>query len=548
MPDTMKRVLDPVTTRWNSLTRPQHFKIAGVICALIIALGVTLFLALRPSWVALIANRDIMEIAPMQLALNEQGIRNRTNTAGTTLYVDRRDRLDAQVIITAEYLVPQDDAFTWPDALDTGLGTTDSERRLREIRATEGAIARQMTTVQGIVSAFVNLNAPVVRPFDETAPPPTASIQLTTTRQLTVEDGRNLARMAAGAVNGLTIDNITIMDQNLRLVFSGDQDLQVDAQGIAAEAQVQHTNRIEWALSRMFLHIFDQVTPVVNLVFDSQLFNEELSEVFTIPDGMEGEGIGFEVREIRTEVEGAPGTGLAPGVEANMQVAGYQFGAEGTMRATQREIDHSRHVNLVRTVTQTGAGWVDTDASTVAITAFISHDINQDLWLAEEDGRNDQDWERFKQDNARARTVNSDFTSFDYVIAAAAAAAGIPVSNVELIVFEGYNFIDVLPGAIPWPLIVMLGVLGLLLGMLLYGLLLRQKVAEDEEEAEPELSVEDLLVSTQLEDEKEEEAKQLDEIDYFKENEIKKHIEKFVNEKPEAVAALLRNWINVEEW
>jgi flagellar biosynthesis/type III secretory pathway M-ring protein FliF/YscJ len=29
---------------------------------------------------------------------------------------------------------------------------------------------------------------------------------------------------------------------------------------------------------------------------------------------------------------------------------------------------------------------------------------------------------------------------------------------------------------------------------------------------------------------------------------VKKHIEKFINEKPDAVAALLRNWLNIEEW
>lgn len=51
-----------------------------------------------------------------------------------------------------------------------------------------------------------------------------------------------------------------------------------------------------------------------------------------------------------------------------------------------------------------------------------------------------------------------------------------------------------------------------------------------------------------IEDYDEYEDPELEEIDYFKENEIKKHISKFVDKHPEAVASLLRNWINVEEW
>ena len=59
-------------------------------------------------------------------------------------------------------------------------------------------------------------------------------------------------------------------------------------------------------------------------------------------------------------------------------------------------------------------------------------------------------------------------------------------------------------------------------------------------EMEPELSVEDLLATTQ-------EESRLDEIELDDKSETRILIEKFVDENPEAVASLLRNWIN-EEW
>ena len=61
------------------------------------------------------------------------------------------------------------------------------------------------------------------------------------------------------------------------------------------------------------------------------------------------------------------------------------------------------------------------------------------------------------------------------------------------------------------------------------------------EELEPEISVESLLVSTA------EVHEELEDIGYTEKSEVRLMIEKFVDENPEAVALLLRNWLN-EDW
>ena len=60
-------------------------------------------------------------------------------------------------------------------------------------------------------------------------------------------------------------------------------------------------------------------------------------------------------------------------------------------------------------------------------------------------------------------------------------------------------------------------------------------------EMEPELSVEDLLATTQ------DNVQTLEEIELEDKSDTRIMIEKFVDENPEAVALLLRNWIN-EDW
>ena len=59
-------------------------------------------------------------------------------------------------------------------------------------------------------------------------------------------------------------------------------------------------------------------------------------------------------------------------------------------------------------------------------------------------------------------------------------------------------------------------------------------------ELEPELSVEQLLATTK-------ENQVLEDVDFDEGSEIRKMIEKFVDEKPDSVAQLLRNWLN-EDW
>ena len=230
----------------------------------------------------------------------------------------------------------------------------------------------------------------------------------------------------------------------------------------------------------------------------------------------------------------------------------YAMGPGGVTTASTREQDVRYHVDNVTTVTRTAPGWVVADASTASISATIINTVRQDLWMADaEEGetRTAQDWERFKLENGATRDITNNFESFDAVLEMAAAATGLPTDNISLMIWEVPNFIDDIPTMHDWQLYAALAILFLLLALVAFALLQKAKsAAAAAEDAEPELSVEDLLVSTQLEEAKEEAAEEFEAIDYFKENEIKKHIEKFVNEKPEAVAALLRNWINAEEW
>jgi flagellar M-ring protein FliF len=85
-------------------------------------------------------------------------------------------------------------------------------------------------------------------------------------------------------------------------------------------------------------------------------------------------------------------------------------------------------------------------------------------------------------------------------------------------------------------------VIALLVFALLGFVVFRSLKKEQEEAVEEEVSVDDLLA-----EQNEQQEENLEDIGFNEKSEARILIEKFVDENPEAVANLLRNWLN-EDW
>ena len=89
-----------------------------------------------------------------------------------------------------------------------------------------------------------------------------------------------------------------------------------------------------------------------------------------------------------------------------------------------------------------------------------------------------------------------------------------------------------------WSTVTSISLIVIILALLAF-VILRSMRVEHETEQEEELSVESLIQSTQDAD--------LEDIEVETKSETRKMIEKFVDDNPEAVANLLRNWLT-EDW
>jgi flagellar M-ring protein FliF len=545
MPEQIIKVLTPIKDKWIALTRRQQIQLTAATAVLLLALVLILYFAFRTTWTDLYANRDFAEISPVVAALEAAGIRHRVHEGYTGVSVPARNRNMAFGIVHDSGSAAAN--MTIADMLDmTGLGTTEAERVALQHALDESGIRETLMSMDGIRDARVRVvQAERNLLFRPNQPPASLSVGLTTTRNFSQSEGRRLAEFLSTMVRGLSLENINIVDQHLNAIFIGGMEPENESAMDVFNHRVHRENQTASDLQDSLSHSFDRVGVMLNIQYGDHVGQEERILRFDAPDGTE-DGLPVISTFSRSEAEGWWGIPWEPGIGANMQATpNYMLGDHGPSRASARDGTTQFRHNEHEIVISRGPGGMDAPNSTAAVMGTRDIYIVETDWFERNPNATRVDWLAYI-DSYAPSYLDNDTEEISLIRSFAANAIGIPVDNVMVLIQGRHIIVHAEESSLPIPTIIMLAVLLLLIAMLFIALLARKK-DEEEEELEPELSVEDLLATTQLEEAKEEEQR-LKEINYEQENEIKKQIDKFVNEKPEAVAALLRNWLNVEEW
>ncbi|MDE6128931.1 MAG: flagellar M-ring protein FliF, partial [Lachnospiraceae bacterium] len=143
-------------------------------------------------------------------------------------------------------------------------------------------------------------------------------------------------------------------------------------------------------------------------------------------------------------------------------------------------------------------------------------------------------WDEYKATHSEDTKLEVDEDFYNIV----SNATGIPAESITILAYERPQFIDREGLAVSATDILSIVLIIIILALLAF-VVIRSMAGRKEAEQEEELSVENLLQSTP--------EQSLEDIEVESKSETRKMIEKFVDENPEAVANLLRNWLN-EDW
>lgn len=225
------------------------------------------------------------------------------------------------------------------------------------------------------------------------------------------------------------------------------------------------------------------------------------------------------------------GVGGVPGTDSNSETDMMISEQEGTNSSSyERKSKYLPNEEIIEEIGATGT--VVYNDSTVSVAA-VRYKV-----VREEDVRlqgllDGISWEEYKLANNEKTKLEVD----EDLVSMVANATGIPAKNVSFVAYEEVQFIDEMKEAVVVKDIVQIVLIIIILTLLAFVVIMSLRTKREVEEEE-ELAVEDLLQST---------VEELEGIETEQKSEARKLIENFVEENPEAVATLLRNWLD-EDW
>lgn len=535
MPEQVKQILDKIVEWWKKFNNKQRIIILSAIGVVMIALVILYVTVSMPHPEDLYICKDYAEAAEIAKLLEGEGIEYTTDSDGLIFMVDEADIAKASMLL-GENDFPSK-AYDISNVVTGSFTSTESDKQKLWQTYLEDKFKDHISQLSNVENCTIDITLPkndgTIASREEEA---TAAVTLTLRSSMSPEQAQGLARYIATQLGNSSTDGITIIDNSANVIYSG-----ADANTIygANTSQISFKEKLK-AIKKEEIRklivdsdMFSEVQISMELAVDfdtSKISKKELG----IPEGMEI-GALTSISEYSEESQsgvqgGVPGTDENDGDNTT-----YVTGEDGFTYLTIEESEKLYEYNEILTEIIRSGGYTVYDDSSVSLVAnkYVVYDEAELKLLGQLD---DMTFKEFQVANNEKRIVAAE----DYLVGLIANATGIPESRISIVCYEIPQFVpipeDTRSIADYWQII-----LTVLIFVLLGFVVFRSTRTQKEEELETELSVETLLQSTN------EATDPLEDIGYNEKSDVRIMIEKFVDENPEAVALLLRNWLN-EEW
>ncbi len=173
----------------------------------------------------LYSNLDLREAGEITAALDQAGIKYKSQGDGSTIMVNRDEVGTARILVAGKGLVTSGSVGYELFDNQSVLGHTQFQQQLNEQRDLQGELARTNMSMRGITAARVHITMPRREMFTSAAGEPTAAVLVGLGgRDLTGDQVRAIRNLVASSVPNLKPDRVTVADQNNRTLAAGGED------------------------------------------------------------------------------------------------------------------------------------------------------------------------------------------------------------------------------------------------------------------------------------------------------------------------------------
>lgn len=207
---------------WGRLNPTQRWLAGGLGLALFAAVGAATYLN-RTEWVVLVSQADPKDAAEVVARLQELKVPYQpTGDRTMTISVPKTEQYTAKLAL-AQAGLPKGTGVGLEIFQEPKFGATEFDRKVNYLRAQQGELERALLRMAELEYANVKLAIPDRSVFLRDQQPVTASVlvQPRTGRKLTPEQVIGIVNFVSNAVQGLTPENVKVVDQTGRLLSNG---------------------------------------------------------------------------------------------------------------------------------------------------------------------------------------------------------------------------------------------------------------------------------------------------------------------------------------
>lgn len=520
---------------WNKYTSKQKTVIISVLAAVILTLVALIWFSTRTRYVTLQTFESTADAAAAKGYLDDSDttFNYKLSNDALTLMVDEKQVSEARLILGENGIVSgatkEDNSLLF----DNSITTTDTERQQKARITLQNTLATDLKAMDGIKSAAVRINLPDKSStlFDDEKEA-SASIMLTTTKELSTESIEGIANYTANSLGNKNTDNIRIVNQTGQLLFEGGNGTG-GTTGTNNKIRNEVLNSIENNIRSLLVSgVYDDAQVMANLDIQLDETTIEKTEYDTFQDGANGPKSNYYLYK----AQNVDGVGGVVGTDANTEdINSYEI-TDGNYGNSQIQVIREEYdTDKTVTTTKKAIGAVDPADSSVSIilTQYVEYD---EAKMKEQGLLNGTTFAEFQAQNSDKVQIDVDDSMYDIV----SNATGIKTNSISIIAYQVPLFYPKEKSQVAASNILQIILAILIVALLLFVVIKGMKPAEVTE-LEPELSVEALLATTK-------ENQNLEDIEFNEKTATRQRIEKFVEENPEAVAQLLRNWLNDDDW
>lgn len=529
MPVALANLWKQVSEFWQGLEKSQKSRLYITSAVIVVAVTISMFLLTKPNYITIINNADQKQVGEMTAILDQNGIAHKENSNGTSISVNMKDNSKAQIAL-AQNGYPKD-GMTFEDAISKiGITTTQDDKKKIWHEQQVSDLASKVKMIEGVEDAAVSLALPeksIIYTQDEKETKPTAYVMVKSNSKLSQKQVQGIVMLVARSVEGLDPVNVTVADGNGIILNQSSADgSSVDIVSSQEDMRIKRENALEQKVLNYFsvgqFDNFDTIRVVANVTLD---FNTEKSQTKTLtnPQGMDGGAvISSDIKDEKVtggSASGVPGTNTNPGTTNSPS---YQIGINNNQNYTNKEEKKNFEYDQTVSDREKATGKMVPDESSMAISLWYGNKVKDDT------------------------KIDNNFIT--QITQAASTATGIPVKNISVnkLKMASMEATKTPVTDVVRQMISDYGLFALML-FLIIGMLV---IAFPRKKRESKLQLSAANMDAAFASPKfvvPEAEEPIPEIEVEERSEIKKQLEKFVKQKPDAVAQLLRNWLS-DEW